>query len=234
MPPSWAKTGTLTTNHTAGPSSTQTARGAKPWWRSTLPGRVNSSTWAAKNSTQARSSSKTVEQWTKALCASAFQYFQLLDIKVTTCSLYCKNDLEMSDAKEKQRFVLVAQTVFVVTCEIKHFPQCHQWDVMCLVWPLFKPKKVMSLTSCLWVCNPDDCVFFLKSNIKKWKCMREIGLCCSSSSASMLKMTYKNRTAEEPLEWIRWELLAFNGALNCLWFWLILKCRRLPAEGSGG
>lgn len=57
-------------------------------------------------------------------------------------------------------FVLVAQTVFVVTCKIKHFPQCHQWDAMCLVWPLFKPKKVMSLTSCLWVCNPDECVFF--------------------------------------------------------------------------
>lgn len=118
LPPSWAKTGTPTTNHTAGPSSTRTARSAKPWWRSTLPGRVNSSTWATKNSTQARSSSKTVEQWTKALCASAFQYFQLLDIKVTMCSLYCKNDLEMSDAKEKQRFCLGGPNCFC--CDLRN------------------------------------------------------------------------------------------------------------------
>lgn len=37
------------------------------------------------------------------------------------CLPYCKNDLEMSNAKEEQDFVSAAQTVFVVTCEIKAF-----------------------------------------------------------------------------------------------------------------
>lgn len=135
------QTGKLTTNHMTGASSNQTARSARPRWRSTLPGRESLNMWA-KHSTRARSSSEDL-QWTKALCASAFQHLKPMDIKATMCLPYCKNDLEMSNAKEEQDFCLSGPNCFC--CDLRNKSIFHNaiYGMRC-VWSGFSLKQYAS------------------------------------------------------------------------------------------
>lgn len=86
--------------------------------------------------TRARSSSeRTRGQWMKALCASAFPALKTYGLSATTCLLYCKNDSKMTVFEDEWIFSVAPNWVLLFwPAKIKHFPQCHLWDMMCLVW----------------------------------------------------------------------------------------------------